>query len=250
MAKTVLSPASAVTKAALALLAAGPLSEHVLVRRLAAGGLVLGDDPEDRLLEVLDPERVVELDDERLVDVVALASGVVFSHRLGPDEIASGRVALHPDLSVLDDLVSAGVALSSTGGGLDHDHDHDGHAGDVCVLVGPNGWLGAEAAVGDLLCVTVDQGRTATKVVSGPLPLNAEAVVALRDAFQMLTDDEDEPEPVEQFTVWLEAMVASPDAFRGPQAPMGHLLIEANLEAHGDLVAPAGFDWDEWDSGL
>jgi len=248
MAKTVLSPASAVTTAALARLAAGPLSEAVLVRRLVADGLVLGDDPEDRLLEVLDSDRVVELDDERLVDVIALADGVVFSHALTADEIALDRVLLQPDLSVLDDLESAGVAMEAAGGRLDHDHDRD--HGDICVLAGPAGWLGAEPAVGDLLCVTVGQGRTATKVVSGPLPVNVDAVMALRDAFKMLTDDEDEPEPVEQFTVWLEAMVADPGAFRGPQAPMGHLLIEADLEAHGDLVAPAGFDWDEWDLGV
>jgi SEC-C motif len=248
MPKTVLSPASAVTKAALALLAAGPLHESILVPRLVADGLVLGDDPEDRLLEVLDPDRVVELDDERLVDVVALADGVVFSHTLGANEIALGRVMLHPDLSVLDDLESAGVALAARGGRLDH--DHDGDDADVCVLVGPDGWLGADAAAGDLLCVTVGLGATSTEVVPGPFPVMAEAVEALRAAFEMLSDDEEDPEPVELFTVWLEAVVANPEAFRRRLAPMSQLLAAADLEAHGDLVAPAGFDWDDWDSAL
>ena len=246
MGKVALSPATLVRRAALRELADhGPLDEEDLAQRLLLAGFELGEEPEERVMDVLDPERVVELEDGRLVDLLALAEGVVFSHELSSSEIADETVMLHPDLSVLEDLSTAGVELGTATGPLEH--DHEGEDGDGCVLVGPAGWLGATASGGDLLTVAVRDGRTTVAVVSEPLPVTPDAVAALRAAFEMLTDG-DEPGPLELFMVWLEAMVANPEAFRRPQAPMSRLFNEADLEARGPLVGPAGFDWDEYES--
>jgi hypothetical protein len=220
----------------------GPLGGEDLAARLVAAGLDLGDDAEVYLASVLDPERVVELSDGRLVDVLAVADGAVFSHALSAAEIAEGKVVLHPDLSVLDALASVGLALESWAGPLEHRHDDEG---DVCLLGGTAGWMGLTPSAGDVVTIAVGGGATTVTVVPGPLAANAGAVAGLRMAFQRLNDSDDDHEayPVDLFSLWLEARVATPEAFRQPQAPLGRLIAEAGLEAQGEMVAPAGFDW-------
>ncbi|MDQ6617878.1 MAG: SEC-C domain-containing protein [Actinomycetota bacterium] len=242
---TRLSPVPLVEEAALKMLAdQGPLREEELEKGLAAAGLDLGIAAEDHLAGALAPPRVVELHDERLVDVVAMADGVVLSHVLRAIEVAEGRIALHPDLSVLEDLSTAGVALECAAGPLVHEHTEGEGA---CLLVGPTGWLGPTASAGEVVSIEVGSGRTTASVAPGPLPARPEPVAALRTAFEALNGDAgDEPQPVELFTLWLEALVADPEAFRRPQAPLGQLLTAAGLETRDELVANAGFDWREW----
>jgi hypothetical protein len=80
---------------------------------------------------------VVELDDERPVDVVATTDGAVLSHVLTILEVAEGSIALHTDSGVLDDLAKAGVVLGCPAGPVEHDQTDEG----ACVLVvRPDGW--------------------------------------------------------------------------------------------------------------
>ena len=245
MVKTADSSDATVLHASIAALADCPLDSEELAALLLAQGLNLGPEPEERLLDLLDPDRFVELVDGRVVDVLSLAEGMILSHELTADEVASGRVALEPDLSVLEDLAMSGITLAAADGVLEHDHASD--EAESCLVFGPPGWLGRDAATGALLTVEVVDGRTTVAVVPGPLPADPATVEALQSAYQEMNEGEDDPLPVDLFALWLEAAVADPDAFRRAQAPFGQLITGAGLTANGDRVAQDGFDWDEWE---
>ncbi|MGH9126898.1 MAG: SEC-C metal-binding domain-containing protein [Acidimicrobiales bacterium] len=254
MATRVLSPVPEVVDAVAAALAPGPLAVPQLEDRLQQQGIELGPEPDLRLFDVLDHGRFVLLEDERMVDVLALAEGVTVTHELGAGEVFTGKVDLEPDLVVLAGLEVAGLALSSSSGRLDCQLDRKRGTG---VLVGPDGWLGPGAYDGATLVVTISGRQTSLSTTHDfpPIAPAPETVAAVRRAYERLAGSGPEsagpdgaPAPVSVFDLWVEALSADRDAFTATsQAPMTRLLGTAGLESHFDRVAPAGYDWNAWE---
>jgi hypothetical protein len=241
MPNRVLTAGPAVVRAALGILAEGPIEPSILVRRLEAAAIELGPRPDERLVELLDTGRTLELADGRLVDVAALAEGREFSHDLSTPEIDAGEVAVDPDLVVVHDVVPAGVALPDDGGWV-FGFDDEGRV----LLKGPPGWL-ASASEGDRLTARIERARVSFDVSSDPIAVGDEAVEALRGTYDRLGRGDDEIVPVDLTELWWEAAATSPAAFDGPQAPLGRMLSAAALELRDSNVAPAGYPWHEWE---
>ncbi|MEW6582712.1 MAG: hypothetical protein AB1416_08130, partial [Actinomycetota bacterium] len=130
----------------------------------------LGDDDEardaavDAVLEELDGLRYAMLPDERLVDLLALLDGRVFTRRPTPQEVSAGVLAIEPDLDVPLLPFDAEVPFTGerTGAIILSDEDvPDGIGGDLAwggLVRGPDGWL-SDAASAACVALSLRDGR-------------------------------------------------------------------------------------------
>jgi hypothetical protein len=168
-----------------------------------------------------------------------LVHGVTFSHRLTADELATGMVAMNPDLAALQADVAGALPLVG-GGELDiaYDETDDGADPDGS-LVGPPGWLDRFTA-GDILTFTREPDGVRVDRVDDVGDGDHE-VAQLRQALANRIPARDVGEAA--FAVVYDALAESPDCFTDPVRPLGELLTAAGIEVRGDWVGTAGVDW-------
>lgn len=219
------------------------LFDHCLAHTdLATAAAELGRHPEDHLFAVLEnSDRVRVFDDDTIVRLDRLVDGLCLTHRLSPDEIATGSVVATPDLIAID-LDGADMELA-TGGAVALEYDFDGdrpHLDESGSFVGPPGWLDGFSA-GDLVAFR-RAGHTLEMSVVIDLDQGVDEIRLLTHAFAALTDDEtgEACEPVELVE---HILFDQPDCFRRPLPPLGELLVAAGLEIDGSWVGRAGTEW-------
>jgi tetratricopeptide (TPR) repeat protein len=185
-----------------------------------------------------------------------LFEGLILTHRLTITEIATGIIAMEPDLIPLllidrvDDPDSdddAYVLLAGGGRGIirrfflptqDPDRDQRG-------LKVPPEWLG-QVTDGDLIAFKVTDGQVSVCKVDEEPPLSQDAIhqllAAYRSTYGMRLADGDYlgDEPLVQILdVFAVALASQPSLFRQPLSPLGVLFEAAGLQAKGrQLLMP------------
>jgi len=221
-------------------LAEGPLPLDVLVERLDRAGCLNvlradGVDEEDLAEAVAQELLYTDAVWSSPTDVLALSShlteGLVLTHRLSPDEISRGQVALTPDLVVLD---WGGGDPLELGDGIPLVHEPGAHipGEDNTTLAGPDAWLSGFSP-GDVVAF-VRTGRSVSVELAGTLGDDGHEVGLLR----IPHDGCDEADPF-----ILDALTSDPTAFRHPVRPLGELLRAAGLEQRGFSFGRSGDNW-------
>lgn len=236
-----------------------PIALDDLVDLLAKEGVVV---PKDQ-----DPCRWViwhlnrhpgtwELPDRRMIDTETLFEGLVLTHHVTITEIATGIIAMEPDLIPLflvdrvDDpdadedayILLAGGDRGIVGRFFLTSQDLD--RGQFGLKVPPES-LG-QAADGDLIAFTVTHGKVSIRKVDEEPALSQDAIHQLLATYRSVyrthsTDPDylwDEPH-VQILDVFALALAGQPSLFRQPVPPLSVLFDAAGLQAKGrDLQMP------------
>lgn len=235
-----------------------PWTSNRLVEALEADGLDLGVDPTSVVREVLDGDDVpllMPLLDGRHALLTALMLGRTFTHRVTAAEIDAGYLAVSPDLEPLSLLLedpdlgclTDGTPIVEVVPELDEEAlddreiDVDGLP-DVVWLLGADTLHRLELNAGDLVSVTVRPDG----LELAPCPEPRVDTAELRSQVAGILEQHGQDAPVDAGSLWWQVCADSPGAFVAPQPPLGELLDDAGLAVHGDYVARAGFDFDEW----
>ncbi|OBG45153.1 zinc-binding protein [Mycobacterium alsense] len=226
----------------------GPLDEDDLARRLRDGGV---RDPDSLIDEMNCP--VGQLADDRWVWLPALLAGRVFTHRIGPAELARDLLAVTPDLSPLTMLceheeyarfADGSPARVAMPGYDDELLDERGITDELAdpagaLLLAPGTLAALGVAEGDLVGVRLrDEG------------LEVERITALADstAGERLAVTVAADEPIDVATAVWGTCVEHPALFTEPLAPIGEIVDEIGLAYDGIQLASAEFDFDSWHS--
>lgn len=237
----------AILTEALAAIAAGTdnfldLFEHCMeTTALDEVAALLGTDPDDYLDELLRMCSLVwTVDDDRIVRLDFLADGLVLTHRLTADEVATGAIDMNPDLAIIDLediplIVAGGTATREYDLGDDPRVSRDGS------LVGPAGWLSA-FPTGDMVAFR-RVGRDGLVVEpAGDVAEGENELDAIAAAFTEETHGDDsigaDPE-----AVVIRALVDRPELFRRPVPPLVELFARAGLDVRGHWMGRAGREW-------
>ena len=237
----------------------GPLPHADLLAGLTAAGIDLGDYPDDSLLDALDsdPGPVLNLADGRWAWIPAVLDGRVFTHRLSAAEAEHDAIGWDRDLAPLSMLteipefqrLSDGAPITEVFTDLDDDvlavrgvpEELDSGEGVLLLPAGRFAEIGAGA--GDLVGLRVTAEGFELSRVSTPAP--CDLPTALTDLVQRRPE---EPVMLDN-AVWT---VCAGDAgiFRQAALPLTDLVADSALALDGDALAPAGFDFAEWRTGM
>ena len=225
-------------------LSAEPTTTDELVDLLAAEYPDVEAEEVDKALEQV-PEAYM-MDNDLWVDLAALTDGVVLTHIVGADEIATGQLRTDVDLEILAELGWGGLPLA--GGGTvetEYDDDHDDF-----VLKGPEGWLSGYED-GTLISLRLHQG--VLEVAAGPdeptsdpdaddLPslLQTEASDAL-DRYIAARHRSKVATPwVPLLPTLVELLTRHPQLLRRPTAPIAACLLMAGVEYWDGMIGMVG----------
>ncbi len=223
------------------------LTSDVLADRLAAAGLELGDDADERLDAILDDSSEFMPVGEGWVCVASHVDGTQWVTTVEADDAKRGVLRLDPDLCVLawwclDRRLRLGDSDSFVDSGESIDED---------VLVGPPGWLDRFAntpvvvrIAGESIHLSAARDRAEVpaavlKAVKGVFERSAERET-LRDGFG--SDDVDLTQMSLEALVW-ESLVGAREAFtRAEIPPIDEVLAEAALQREYHTVLRADAD--------
>ncbi len=242
------------------------LDHAELLEHLTADGIRLGTRPEDTLDEVLHDdwvESVVCLEDGRHAHLPSLLEGMVFTHRLTPEEAAADAVFTDPDLMPLvlltdetTQLVPAadGGAIREVLTGFDPDDAlltergiPDDALPDSVVWLLPQGTF-AELGVteGDLVGFRCIDGAVR---VEGAVVLDPDAPADFATRLDALFGADESGEPLPNDSAVLTIAASLPTAFLEPAVPLTELFGRHGYVLDVDHVAPPGFDFEAWRIG-
>lgn len=237
----------------------GPLAHADLLAALAEAGLDLGAHPDDSLLDALDsdPGPVLNLADGRWAWIPAVLDGRVFTHRLSAAEAEHDAIGWDGDLAPLSMLtelpqflrLSDGAPIAEVFTDLDDDalaargvpEELDG--GEGVLLLPPGRFAEIGARAGDLVGLRVTAEGFELSRVSTPAP--CDFPTALTDLVQRRPEA-----PVMLDTAVWTVCAGDAGVFRQAALPLTDLLADSALARDGDALAPAGFDFDGWRTGL
>lgn len=237
----------------------GPLPHADLLAALSAAGIDLGADADDSLLEALDsdPGPVLNLADGRWAWIPAVLDGRVFTHRLTAAEAEYDAVGWDSDLAPLSMLteipefqrLSDGAPIAELFVDLDDDAlaargvPEELDSGEGVLLLPPGRFADIGAGAGDLVGLRVTADGFELSRVSAP------AACDLGTALTGLLQQRPEEPVMLDTAVWT---VCADDAviFGQPTSPLTELLASSGLARDNDALAPAGFDFDGWRTGL
>ena len=184
-----------------------------------------------------------EIDEELWVDLAALADGLVLTHMIGADEIASSHLHADVDLNIFAELARFGLPLA--GGGT----VQTAYAGGL-VLTGPEGWLDA-CADGTLISLCLRDG--VLEVATCPDELTEESAVGelvellQTEASQALEAHIRIRSKIKTSDPWLpflptlvELLTDHPDQLRRPTPPIALILLLAGVDYWDGMIAMAG----------
>jgi SEC-C motif len=235
------------------LLGSVPIPLAGLAERLEGDGLHLGPQPTRRLQDLLDGDTTFIETARGWVSALALVDGTSWCTEIDAIDAGADVVSIEPDLSALGwlsmdhELVIVGPDGEETG--------ILGDEFDGTVFVGPSGWLAHVA--GHLASFRLD-GDVVKVRAAAPEPVPTMAMIAaIRTGFDREVSESGERfERAERANpglehcsiegiVW-EALAHDPPAFRYGAIPrLDTLLAAAGFERQDDMVARAGFAWDE-----
>ncbi|MFD9666464.1 hypothetical protein ACFWAY_33420 [Rhodococcus sp. NPDC059968] len=222
----------------------GPLSDRELAVALADSGR---GDIHELLEDVVDLEAPLlgYLPDGRNVALDVLLSGRVLTHRLTAWEISADVVEME-DFEPLLHLASGEPEVDGFAVAFGGEHADElavrgvdgGPWSDEAVLVLPKGTL-VQRSPGDLLALSTSDSGVHLDFVAEPV---ADAPDLAPRFTQRLTESavvdlEEE--------VW-QLLVDDPAAFAVPTLPLAEMVEAADFDRSGQLVAPRGFDFDEY----
>lgn len=226
----------------------GPLPEDQIAERLRAGGVPDAKDVIDTALHQMDCP-AGQLPDERWIWVPSVVTGRIFTHRLTAEEIIHDAVTVSPDLAPLSILCEHAP----------HDHFADGTPAIIAMLEFEDELLEARGIPdevvpeGGVLVLSPTTLRTLGVVAGdligiriGPDGLAVERVDATVDpAVGSLLSSvlSVEGSTFIDGAVW--ALCLQDDAmFIAPTAPLAEIIADSGLAHQGELLAPAGFNFD------
>ncbi|TQC49050.1 hypothetical protein EEB14_11720 [Rhodococcus sp. WS4] len=212
----------------------GPLSDRELADALADSGRGHINDLLEDVVD-LDAPLLGYLPDGRNVALGVLLAGRVLTHRLTAQEISADVVEMDDFGPLL--LLGSGEPDVDGFEVVFFDEDADTFA-DEAALVVPPGTL-AQCSPGDLLALTTS--NTGVHLDFSDEPVAVAPDLALRFT-QRLT--ESAVVDVEE-EVW-QLLVDDPAAFTVPTVPLAEIIENAGFDRSGKLVAPRGFDFDEY----
>lgn len=212
-----------------------------------------------------------QLPDGRVIDAHTCCEGLALSHRLTMAEIATGVIAMEPDLIPLrlvkrdrrDDQVVLATGGHGIVGRFFPPVGRRAFWNGACEQLGlkvPRARL-ARFAGGDLIVVRVVNGRLSIRKATKNLPLSEVAVQRLREAYVAvclaevarngqgargsLAINQDE-RPAQILDVFAIAFTEQPHLFARPLGPLGELLVATGLKIEGQQLKLAepldGFD--------
>jgi hypothetical protein len=241
------------------LAARGPLSHADLLAALTAAGMDLGADADDAVHDALetDPGPVLNLADGRWAWIPAVLDGRVFTHRLSAAEAECDAISWDSDLAPLSMLtempefqrLSDGAAIAEVFGGLDDEAlaargvPVELDNGEGVLLLPPGRFADIDAGAGDLVGLRVTAEGFELSRVSAPAP--SDFGTALTGLLQQRPE-----EPVMLDTAVWTACADDAGVFREAALPLTDLLAASGLARDNDALAPAGFDFDGWRTGL
>ncbi|MEX0826167.1 MAG: SEC-C domain-containing protein [Acidimicrobiia bacterium] len=199
-------------------------------------------DPETILDDLLNSTEGIWTTRHRYVARIDVAlDGSVFTHRLTEAELHGGEVAAVPDLMVVDWAIENDPALEG-GGLLEKRFGSEERGGDGYALAGPDGWLEGFAA-GDLIGFRRVGDHIRVERVEGST--DGDESDALEQAFADVVDRDGVG--VDIPILLMEAMMSDEELslFRNPVHPITELLPLAGLERRGELVGPAGTNFED-----
>lgn len=229
----------------------GPLSYDDIAQQLADAGMAPADIPDARCLEMACP--VVQLLDERFVWLPTLLAGRVFAHRVDSDEIAHEMLALTPDLDPFTALcdyaayqcLADGSAVEIAMAGYNDDVLEQRGIPAAAVpdggvlLLEPGTLAAAGARPGDLVGLRLTAAGVALESI--PEPTGDGAAVGT-----LLAAAVDADPPGDFATAVWEICAADPALFTDPLPPLNEIADDAGLVRVHSLLAPAGFDFENW----
>ena len=228
------------------------LSSEEIGRSLAERGSTRAANPTQAASRALGADdRFSRLTDGRWAMPSHLADGATLSHRLLPQEVENGMLAVDPDLALLSAFARVGLSADN-GERIEFVFDEDAREtlGIDCaaVLVLPDDWL--EQPAGALVDVRVAGGRLS--MAAGTEPQAAARMVVRRMAEAARSRLESmtwvyPPPTAELDFVLLDMLADDPALLADPVPPLGDALRAAGLEVHRGHVGLPGTDWETVD---
>ena len=202
---------------------------------LAVPGAAFDGYVDNALDELIDDQRLVFMEDDKLVEPGSFCAGAVLTHRLSEDEVNGGYIDLGVDLI---DLAPFEAVTGPGGAELeDRELENGGRAWE-----GPEGWLAAYP-VGTMVAACLAESSVQLVVLDDVPPLRPAAVDALMAAYEAIGAEEGGSHPVNVEDIFLAVMAAQRPLFGQPQAPLSDLLEAAQLEVRGRNVAHDESQW-------
>ncbi|MEG9225468.1 SEC-C metal-binding domain-containing protein [Aeromicrobium sp. Sec7.5] len=235
-----------------------PWTTEQLVDGILSRGLDLGATPTAAVDDVLfgeDISMLMPLLDGRHVLLSASLLGRSFTHRVTAAEIDGGYLAVSPDLEPISILTEEpthrqlvdGTPLADLIPELDAEQVSErgldpAELPDVIWLLEPNSLSRLNLSPDDLIAVTVREdgfelaARPAAPTTAGALGSQASTTI----------DWHMPSAPMSLSSLIWQMCADEPEAFTELQPPLADMVDEVGLALQGELVAPAGFDFESW----
>ncbi|AKS35848.1 YecA family protein [Mycolicibacterium goodii] len=224
----------------------GPLHTDEIEQLLHRSGEPV---PEPVVDEVTHP--VGTLVDDRWVWLPTVLDGRVFTHRLGPHEVAYDMLDTTADLDPLSDLFHHDEYLRLADGSpvsfavADYDDELLEERGIPLELAGESGLL--LLASGTLAALGVAEGDlVGLRLTDRGLALESVETVVDADIGNRLAGVLPGDEPTFIDAAALTLCVEDPTVFVEATAPLSEIIRDAGLAYSDGFIAPAGFDFGRW----
>lgn len=241
-------PTTAAARAAREELASGPMTVEQVRDALARRGHPMSPDDVGSMLHHEIPATMwFESAGETFVLAVdALLRDRVFTHRLTGAEIDRDELTVQPDLVPFSTLLGVPPWDRVRGGGRFDERDLDDANDSVSSVLDLLPGTLAGYRPDDLIGVSAGPSGLAIDPVSAVGDAPEEVVATIAGLLTVAG----EPTPEDLDRLICRLCLLHPELFRAPLPPIADLLSGWGLDVRDEEVAPAGFDFDEWDDAF
>ena len=238
----------------------GALTPDQIVDALLENGVDLGPEPAATVDDLLDSDDIpmsMPLPDGRTALLTALLAGRTFTHRVTAAEIEHGLLDLSPDfeaVSILTDVepfdrLSDGSPVVEVVNGIDHGQLAERGIpsdafGEAAWILRPDSLTGLGLAPDDVVALRVGESGWELRPVEPTALAAAPSGLVEQLAHLVAAHAADGPAQLADL-IWV-VCADDADLFAQPSVPLADILDAAGVAVEGDLVAPGGFDFDDW----